>query len=100
MDWSKVISKLEQANAALLDCPAGDLPALETGMAQRDAAIRELAGVDARELPPTLASRLTAAFERGAAVRVRLASIYRDLDAEMRRTSRIRTFFETHAERH
>lgn len=98
MDWSKAISKLEQANAAVLDCAVGDLARLEAGIVARDAAVREISALDARALAPGLAARLSAAFDKGVAVRAKLAAIYRELDAELRRTSRIRTFFEAHGD--
>ncbi|HZU27018.1 MAG TPA: hypothetical protein VFA04_15940 [Bryobacteraceae bacterium] len=94
MDWNKAIAILEQANAALIDCPGHDLPRLENAMLARDRAVHAINGLDPRLLAPQLAARLKAAFEAGADIRTRLSAIYRDAHAELHRTHCIRRFVE------
>src|SRR5581483_176428 len=95
MDWTRAIRDLERANAALIDCAPEDLPALEAAMTCRDRAVQDITGLDPRTLPPSLAARLKDAFEAGAAVRAKLAAIYRDAHAELRRTRCVGRFFES-----
>src|SRR5438270_1571309 len=94
MDWGKAISNLEHANAAVTGCAADDLTTLESAMADRDKAIQAIAVLDPYTLNLTLANRLRAAFDRGAAIRAKLASIYRNSDTGLRRTRCIHQFFE------
>jgi hypothetical protein len=94
MDWNKAIANLEQANASLIACPAEDLAGLESAMAERDRAVQDVNGLDPWMLPPKLAARLQAAFDAGAVVRTKLAGIYGDTDAELRRVGRLRRFEE------
>ena len=93
MDWSKAIATLEQANAVLINCAGDDLAALETAMTERDRAVQAIHGLDPWTLEPPLAERLKTAFEDGSAIRARLAAIYRDTHAELRRLHCVRRFF-------
>jgi hypothetical protein len=95
MDWSKAIGNLEHANKALIGCSDDDFAGLESAMSERDVAVQAISELDPRDLPAPLAECLRAAFDTGAAIRARVAAIYRDTHVELQRTQRLRHFVES-----
>ena len=87
----QAIAQLERANLRLLDCPASDIAELERALAERDEAVGIVAGADPTCLDGPLAERLLRAFEDGHRVRGKLASVYRNSDAELKRIGQIQS---------
>ena len=99
MKWAHAITRLEQANAAVLACSALDLAAIQASMRERAFAVKAIAGLKPELLSRAEIARFQVACDDAARIEEKLNAIYPAAQAQLQRATRLLAFLENNPTR-
>jgi len=94
MKWAHAITRLQQANAAVLACSALDVTGIREAMRERDHAVRAIAALKPQPLSRPELARFQMACDDGARIREKLDGICPSAQARLQRAKRVLAFLQ------